>query len=166
MQDTGRCFFNDCFALVLVGSWKCHFHRHRARCVVLDCRNQVYARQRCVKHGGKRQCQVVGCSANSRVGHLCSQHASDSLKALRRLGRQGQKRKQHAATKTPTTATKTTTSTTRNGGSSDDGTADVVLLNVSIEPMAYLADEVWDMSLLALDKVCMEALRSFDVIRV
>ncbi|ETV97397.1 hypothetical protein H310_09731 [Aphanomyces invadans] len=75
-----QCYFNDCTAAALDGATKCHFHRHRGCCAVTDCRNQVYARQLCVKHGGKRQCAMPNCTANSRVGNLCSRHTTVSLK--------------------------------------------------------------------------------------
>ncbi|KAH9150052.1 hypothetical protein AeNC1_009122 [Aphanomyces euteiches] len=69
-----QCFFKDCAAPVEPGTWKCQFHRHRARCLASNCRNQVYARKLCVKHGGKKPCQVPRCQANSRVANLCSRH--------------------------------------------------------------------------------------------
>ncbi|KAF0682706.1 Aste57867_25191 [Aphanomyces stellatus] len=77
------CYFNDCTASVKSNAAiKCYFHRHRAICLIDNCRNQVYARKLCVKHGGKRRCQVGGCSANARVGNFCSRHASTALKRV------------------------------------------------------------------------------------
>ncbi|CAK4072973.1 unnamed protein product [Aphanomyces euteiches] len=74
------CFFNDCHKEVQPGSWKCVFHRNRARCLVADCQNQVYARNLCVRHGGKKQCQHEGCTGNARLGNFCSKHGTGSVK--------------------------------------------------------------------------------------
>ncbi|KAF0720768.1 Aste57867_47 [Aphanomyces stellatus] len=74
------CFFNDCHKEVQPGSWKCVFHRNRARCLVTDCQNQVYARNLCVRHGGKKQCQHDGCTGNARLGNFCSKHGTGSIK--------------------------------------------------------------------------------------
>ncbi|KAF0691082.1 Aste57867_17620 [Aphanomyces stellatus] len=76
------CFFNDCSNPVLPNSWKCHFHRHRGRCQVDDCRNQVYARHLCGRHGGKKQCKVEGCTLNARLGSVCCKHGAGSLRKL------------------------------------------------------------------------------------
>ncbi|RHY94329.1 hypothetical protein DYB35_011663 [Aphanomyces astaci] len=79
------CFFNDCHLDTDTNdssSWKCAFHKHRSRCLVSDCHNQVYARNLCVRHGGKRACVAPGCSANARVGNLCSKHATPATKKL------------------------------------------------------------------------------------
>ncbi|KAF0691083.1 Aste57867_17621 [Aphanomyces stellatus] len=76
------CFFNDCSNPVLPNSWKCHFHRHRGRCHVDDCRNQVYARHLCGRHGGKKQCKVEGCTLNARLGSVCCKHGAGSLRKL------------------------------------------------------------------------------------
>ncbi|ETV99286.1 hypothetical protein H310_08021 [Aphanomyces invadans] len=74
------CFFNDCHKEVQPGSWKCVFHRNRARCLIADCQNQVYARNLCVRHGGKKQCKQEGCSGNARLGNFCSKHGTGSIK--------------------------------------------------------------------------------------
>ncbi|KAH9105683.1 hypothetical protein LEN26_014680 [Aphanomyces euteiches] len=74
------CFFNDCTNVIVAGSWKCQFHKNRARCLVNDCRNQVYARSLCVRHGGKRQCDTEGCGRNVRIGNFCSFHGTGPAK--------------------------------------------------------------------------------------
>ncbi|CAK4687525.1 hypothetical protein LEN26_007983 [Aphanomyces euteiches] len=74
------CFFNGCVNPVIAGSDKCEFHRRRGKCLVGHCRNQVYARHLCVRHGGKRLCQYPGCSANARSGTLCCRHGMRSRK--------------------------------------------------------------------------------------
>ncbi|ETV67323.1 hypothetical protein H257_16411 [Aphanomyces astaci] len=79
-QIPPRCYFNECIAPAVDGTTKCHFHRHRGSCAVDNCHNQVYARQLCVKHGGKRRCAMPTCTANSRVGNLCSRHTTVELK--------------------------------------------------------------------------------------
>ncbi|EQC32903.1 hypothetical protein SDRG_09434 [Saprolegnia diclina VS20] len=68
------CFFNECNQAVVPGSWKCVFHRHRSRCQVDDCRNQVYARSLCVRHGGKRKCEAPNCGVHVRQGRFCTLH--------------------------------------------------------------------------------------------
>ncbi|KAF0719003.1 Aste57867_1346 [Aphanomyces stellatus] len=79
---TAKCFFNECDNDVDDSDWKCHFHKHRSRCLVDACHNQVYARNLCVRHGGKKACSVQGCSANARVGSLCSKHATPATKKV------------------------------------------------------------------------------------
>ncbi|KDO15901.1 hypothetical protein SPRG_18562, partial [Saprolegnia parasitica CBS 223.65] len=49
-----ECFFNGCTNSVMHGSWKCEFHKNRAKCTgSSSCHNQVFARNLCVRHGGK-----------------------------------------------------------------------------------------------------------------
>ncbi|CAK4083158.1 unnamed protein product [Aphanomyces euteiches] len=79
-SSTATCFFNDCDNPVLPNSWKCVFHRHRARCLVSGCQNQVYARSLCVRHGGKKQCEFDGCNLNARLGNVCSKHGAGNIK--------------------------------------------------------------------------------------
>ncbi|KAF0738568.1 hypothetical protein Ae201684P_019651 [Aphanomyces euteiches] len=74
-----KCFFSGCEHDAMEGTWKCTFHIHRSRCAAGDCRNQVYARNLCVRHGGKRQCQVQGCRLNCRVGDYCTRHSSSEV---------------------------------------------------------------------------------------
>ncbi|KDO23548.1 hypothetical protein SPRG_10740 [Saprolegnia parasitica CBS 223.65] len=71
-----RCYFGDCVHEALEGSWRCHFHRHRLKCSVAECRNQVYARGLCVRHGGKPRCQVDACDTNAR--QRCIRHGGGS----------------------------------------------------------------------------------------
>ncbi|KAF0700982.1 Aste57867_8428 [Aphanomyces stellatus] len=77
---SSTCYFNDCDKNVLPNSWKCLFHRHRARCLVDSCQNQVYARSLCVRHGGKKQCAFEGCKLNARLGNVCSKHGAGNIK--------------------------------------------------------------------------------------
>ncbi|KAF0699732.1 Aste57867_9723 [Aphanomyces stellatus] len=69
------CFFNGCKNASVADTIKCLFHSHRGCCLVQDCHNQVYARNLCVRHGGKRQCAFDGCQLNSRVGAFCTRHS-------------------------------------------------------------------------------------------
>ncbi|KAH9106446.1 hypothetical protein LEN26_012759 [Aphanomyces euteiches] len=80
MSGATTCYFNDCNNQVLPGSWKCIFHRHRARCLMDNCQNQVYARNLCVRHGGKKQCEFAGCTLNARLGNVCSKHGAGDMK--------------------------------------------------------------------------------------
>ncbi|OQR89934.1 hypothetical protein ACHHYP_05929 [Achlya hypogyna] len=69
------CLF--CAAPAVEGRAQCAFHRHRAKCVGDPlCLNQVYARQRCVRHGGKKLCTEPGCRRNARNNSLCFRHAA------------------------------------------------------------------------------------------
>ncbi|ETV67353.1 hypothetical protein H257_16437 [Aphanomyces astaci] len=82
------CFFNGCpNPPSTPHSTKCLFHYHRGICLVDDCRNQVYARSLCVRHGGKRQCQFQGCTLNRRVGAFCTKHGPTD--AVRRCSHDG-----------------------------------------------------------------------------
>ncbi|KAH9152522.1 hypothetical protein AeRB84_005063 [Aphanomyces euteiches] len=78
MRVLTKCFFKGCANDVMLGSWRCQFHSHRARCLIDDCRNQVYARNLCVRHGGKKKCQVQGCSFSCRMGGFCVKHGAPS----------------------------------------------------------------------------------------
>ncbi|KAG9409388.1 hypothetical protein AC1031_019642 [Aphanomyces cochlioides] len=69
-----QCYFNSCHNPPAGGTDKCDFHRNRGKCNVADCRNQVYARNLCVKHGGKRACQAPGCDKNTWLGGFCCKH--------------------------------------------------------------------------------------------
>ncbi|KAF0738519.1 hypothetical protein Ae201684P_019815 [Aphanomyces euteiches] len=80
------CFFNGCNNAAEPDSFKCLFHSHRGRCRVEDCHNQVYARNLCVRHGGKRQCAFEGCLLNSRVGPFCTRHSPSE--AVRRCSQE------------------------------------------------------------------------------
>ncbi|ETV97374.1 hypothetical protein H310_09710 [Aphanomyces invadans] len=87
MRNLAKCFFNGCTNDAVLGSWKCMFHFHRFRCSVAKCRNQVYARGRCVRHGGKKLCDVDGCGMNRRLGRYCVKHGPPtSIKLCSELG--------------------------------------------------------------------------------
>ncbi|CAK4078392.1 unnamed protein product [Aphanomyces euteiches] len=77
-----QCYFNDCSNPVLPNSWKCLFHKHRSRCLVAHCQNQVYARKLCARHGGKKQCTFAGCNLNARLGDVCCKHGAGDLKKI------------------------------------------------------------------------------------
>ncbi|KAF0699729.1 Aste57867_9720 [Aphanomyces stellatus] len=68
------CVFNGCDRVVATEAQKCAFHSHRSLCRIVDCTNQVYARGLCVRHGGKKQCQMDGCQLYCRVGKFCAGH--------------------------------------------------------------------------------------------
>ncbi|ETV68903.1 hypothetical protein H257_15250 [Aphanomyces astaci] len=76
------CIFNGCnrpAALSQDSTVKCAFHWHRARCLASPtCFNQVFARHRCVRHGGRKQCSVDGCYLNARLGTVCSKHGASA----------------------------------------------------------------------------------------
>ncbi|KDO21249.1 hypothetical protein SPRG_13548 [Saprolegnia parasitica CBS 223.65] len=69
------CFFQGCTSKPMEGSVKCHFHRNRGLCRINNCRNQVYARSLCVRHGGRHPCAHPGCSTNARLGDFCCRHS-------------------------------------------------------------------------------------------
>ncbi|OQS04663.1 hypothetical protein THRCLA_03124 [Thraustotheca clavata] len=71
-----QCCFNSCGNPARPNSDKCDFHRNRRRCIIEGCTNQVLARQRCVRHGGKPLCSHFGCTANARTGGVCSRHGA------------------------------------------------------------------------------------------
>ncbi|KAF0701347.1 Aste57867_8128 [Aphanomyces stellatus] len=49
-------------------------------CLAPGCHNQVYARNLCTRHGGKRQCAVDGCHQHARVREFCSKHSTGHVK--------------------------------------------------------------------------------------
>ncbi|OQR83134.1 hypothetical protein ACHHYP_15061 [Achlya hypogyna] len=73
--DPTTCYFHGCTSLPMEGSVKCHFHRNRGLCRIAACRNQVYARSLCVRHGGRHPCAHPGCSTNARLGDYCCRHS-------------------------------------------------------------------------------------------
>ncbi|KAF0709500.1 hypothetical protein AaE_012865 [Aphanomyces astaci] len=56
---------------------RCRHHRHRGRCMVDNCSNQVYARNLCCRHGAKKQCEFDGCTLRARLGNVCYKHGAD-----------------------------------------------------------------------------------------
>ncbi|OQS05081.1 kinesin, partial [Thraustotheca clavata] len=67
--------------MVIPGSWKCEFHKNRAKCTgSTTCHNQVFARNLCVRHGGKKPCLSEGCTGNARIGNFCSRHGASTMK--------------------------------------------------------------------------------------
>ncbi|KAF0712627.1 Aste57867_4763 [Aphanomyces stellatus] len=68
------CEFNTCANVAVLGSTKCLFHKHRLQCAVPACRNQVYARHLCARHGGKRPCAVDNCGQTAQVNGHCLAH--------------------------------------------------------------------------------------------
>ncbi|KAF0718418.1 Aste57867_1713 [Aphanomyces stellatus] len=66
-----QCAF--CPKVAIFGN-KCLEHRYRLRCSAQSCLNQVYARNLCVKHGGKPLCEFPGCSRNVRRHGRCCIH--------------------------------------------------------------------------------------------
>ncbi|OQR86705.1 hypothetical protein ACHHYP_10249 [Achlya hypogyna] len=71
---TTTCIFNGCTNTALAFVDKCSFHRYRTKCMVEDCFNQVYARQLCVGHGGKKVCAFAKCATTVRTGDYCAKH--------------------------------------------------------------------------------------------
>ncbi|ETW06934.1 hypothetical protein H310_03045 [Aphanomyces invadans] len=76
------CQFKRCGRPALPGAVKCEFHKQRSMCSVRDCRNQVFARNLCVRHGGKKACVHEGCQDNVRVGDLCGKHGVATSRKL------------------------------------------------------------------------------------
>ncbi|OQR89938.1 hypothetical protein ACHHYP_05930 [Achlya hypogyna] len=69
-----RCFVLGCDLPPATGD-KCEKHKHRAKCQGdPSCHNQVYARGRCVRHGGKKPCLYHGCTGNARRNDKCHRH--------------------------------------------------------------------------------------------
>ncbi|KAF0696356.1 Aste57867_12880 [Aphanomyces stellatus] len=77
---TQRCFFHGCANVRAANSPKCDAHKHRSKCTVADCFNQVYARNLCVRHGGKKQCAFDRCEGNARAGPFCCKHNTGETK--------------------------------------------------------------------------------------
>ncbi|KAF0696223.1 Aste57867_13016 [Aphanomyces stellatus] len=48
--------------------------RFPSMCVIPGCLNQVYAHNRCTKHGGRPRCQIDGCNSNARRFGVCWRH--------------------------------------------------------------------------------------------
>ncbi|KAF0694914.1 Aste57867_14256 [Aphanomyces stellatus] len=69
-----RCHFNHCNHESIPSSTKCHFHRKRSHCAASGCTNQSVANHLCVRHGGKRTCQMDGCGAPTRGRKKCPAH--------------------------------------------------------------------------------------------
>ncbi|OQS05276.1 hypothetical protein THRCLA_02571 [Thraustotheca clavata] len=82
-MSTNRCFVLGCeHPPTDPTSNKCEKHKHRAKCQGdPHCFNQVYARGRCVRHGGKKPCLYKGCTGNARRNDMCHRHGG----ARRRL---------------------------------------------------------------------------------
>ncbi|KAF0699649.1 Aste57867_9794 [Aphanomyces stellatus] len=76
------CYFKGCSRPTAGDSAKCEFHKQRSICLVQDCRNQVFARNLCVRHGGKKTCRHDGCNENVRLGDLCGKHGAGSTRKL------------------------------------------------------------------------------------
>ncbi|ETV72704.1 hypothetical protein H257_12437 [Aphanomyces astaci] len=75
-HHTPQCFFNGCSHPARPGSVKCAFHRKKGTCMGPGCRNQVYARGRCVLHGARKPCtHPGGCNGFARSRGLCSRHS-------------------------------------------------------------------------------------------
>ncbi|OQS07800.1 hypothetical protein THRCLA_00204 [Thraustotheca clavata] len=72
------CLFLGCSNAALPSLDKCAFHRYRSKCKVEGCYNQVYARQLCVCHGGKKICEFPFCLTTVRTGNFCARHTKKS----------------------------------------------------------------------------------------
>ncbi|ETW06839.1 hypothetical protein H310_02976 [Aphanomyces invadans] len=68
------CHFNGCEEKVRPGTQKCTFHRKKGICSVSECRNQVYARGLCVRHGARKPCEFPDCDGFARYGGFCCKH--------------------------------------------------------------------------------------------
>ncbi|OQR91200.1 hypothetical protein THRCLA_09072 [Thraustotheca clavata] len=75
MSEQPTCYFHGCNNKPMEGTVKCHFHRNRGLCRIPNCHNQVYARNLCVRHGGRHPCAFPGCSTNARLGQFCCKHS-------------------------------------------------------------------------------------------
>ncbi|ETV93792.1 hypothetical protein H310_12356 [Aphanomyces invadans] len=64
----------------MADSIKCSFHCNRSQCTVALCNNQVYARQLCVRHGGKKVCETPGCITHACGGGHCLRHGGIARK--------------------------------------------------------------------------------------
>ncbi|KAH9112940.1 hypothetical protein AeMF1_012825 [Aphanomyces euteiches] len=93
-SDMTPCTFNDCSYEALPGSTKCSFHKNRRQCKAADCRNQVYARGLCVRHGGKKTCEFNGCTLFARGGNFCAMHGGSTVKRFCRI--EGCQKQAHA----------------------------------------------------------------------
>ncbi|RHX97844.1 hypothetical protein DYB38_006456 [Aphanomyces astaci] len=88
MQPTdlfASCVFNDCLRVVPPGATKCDFHKDKKQCVVSECFNQVVARGRCSKHGGRPRCAHDTCMLPAKGGEFCLRHGGVSSRQLCRM---------------------------------------------------------------------------------
>ncbi|KAG9413697.1 hypothetical protein AC1031_012924 [Aphanomyces cochlioides] len=74
MSLTNTCLFNQCTQPAIPNIGKCNFHKHRNKCSIQGCNNQVVLHNLCVRHGGKRLCQAEGCQQHARGGKWCLRH--------------------------------------------------------------------------------------------
>ncbi|ETW05809.1 hypothetical protein H310_03490 [Aphanomyces invadans] len=80
------CAFKGCDRRAPPDSDRCAGHRTRKQCRIAGCANVVYARQLCVRHGGKKQCQFPGgCQATAQGGDLCPAHGGEIIKRFCRI---------------------------------------------------------------------------------
>ncbi|KAF0689480.1 Aste57867_19087 [Aphanomyces stellatus] len=121
VPSEATCVFRGCVHPPLPDAIKCAFHKPREKCCVADCRSQVYARGRCVRHGGKRSCAASGCDGNVRIGDVCFKHAASAgvnrgcvVAGCMRMGRAQGKCVQHGGG--PLCAKRDCTSHARVGG--------------------------------------------------
>ncbi|KAF0720473.1 Aste57867_266 [Aphanomyces stellatus] len=72
-----RCDIPDCDRNVRIGSF-CILHGTspvKKKCTEDGCTSVAHKRQKCVRHGGGRQCHIDGCKTHARSGGYCFHHA-------------------------------------------------------------------------------------------
>lgn len=79
-----QCCFPTCSKIVEANKTKCRAHRHRKVCGIASCKNQVYARGFCVRHGGKIRCTAPACTryATCADTKVCVLHGGQGIKRL------------------------------------------------------------------------------------
>ncbi|KAH9105680.1 hypothetical protein LEN26_014677 [Aphanomyces euteiches] len=71
-----RCDAPNCSRNVRLGNF-CSSHGSgiaKKLCIEAGCTNVAHKRQRCVRHGGGRQCKIHGCKTHARSGGYCCRH--------------------------------------------------------------------------------------------
>ncbi|ETV75732.1 hypothetical protein H257_10108 [Aphanomyces astaci] len=91
------CHFNGCEEKVRPGTQKCAFHRKKGICSVSECRNQVYARGLCVRHGARKPCEFPDCEGFARYGGFCCKHGDKYT--MKECAEEGCMNKAHARQK-------------------------------------------------------------------
>ncbi|KAF0685271.1 Aste57867_22800 [Aphanomyces stellatus] len=72
------CVFNACLRPVPPGATTCDFHKNKKQCLEPGCANQVVARLRCSRHGGRPRCAVDTCVLPAKGGIHCLGHGGVS----------------------------------------------------------------------------------------
>ncbi|KDO24565.1 hypothetical protein SPRG_10095 [Saprolegnia parasitica CBS 223.65] len=70
------CAFPECTSHARIGNYCVRHSKDASKqlCSEDGCTKTAHRRQKCVRHGGGRPCQVEGCTTHARTGGLCWRH--------------------------------------------------------------------------------------------